>query len=125
MWLGTSFVDVGIQDLKNLRTQLYSAAEYFELAYTHDDQNNMWATSAVWLCVNLVIFSRLLPSLTLSVHVCRVVDTLKDYAIRALVNTVDHLGSVSYKVSDLLDEKLNEVSATESRVSRIEQVIRF
>uniref|UniRef100_A0A7C9E432 Uncharacterized protein n=1 Tax=Opuntia streptacantha TaxID=393608 RepID=A0A7C9E432_OPUST len=83
-----------LNDLKNLRTQLYSAAEYFELAYTHDDQNNI------------------------------VVDTLKDYAIRALVNTVDHLGSVSYKVSDLLDEKLKEVSATESRVSRIEQRLR-
>lgn len=25
-----------LQDLKNLRTQLYSAAEYFELSYTND-----------------------------------------------------------------------------------------
>ena len=52
----------------------------------------------------------------------RVVDTLKDYAIRALVNTVDHLGSVTYKVNDLLDEKVDEVSGTELRVSCIEQV---
>lgn len=53
---------------------------------------------------------------------CRVVETLKDYAIKALVNTVDHLGSVSYKVNDLLDEKVDEVSGTELRVSCIEQV---
>lgn len=50
------------------------------------------------------------------------VETLKDYAIKALVNTVDHLGSVTYKVNDLLDEKVDEVSGTELRVSCIEQV---
>lgn len=50
------------------------------------------------------------------------VETLKDYAIKALVNTVDHLGSVSYKVNDILDEKVDEVSGTELRVSCIEQV---
>ncbi|RXH95250.1 hypothetical protein DVH24_024934 [Malus domestica] len=73
-----------LKDLKNLRRQLYSAAEYFEL----------------------------------------VVETLKDYAIKALVNTVDHLGSVTYKVNDLFDEKVDEVSGTEFRVSCIEQRIR-
>ena len=52
----------------------------------------------------------------------RVVETLKDYAIKALVNTVDHLGSVSYKVNDIFDEKVEEVSGTEFRVSCIEQV---
>ena len=50
------------------------------------------------------------------------VETLKDYAVKALVNTVDHLGSVTYKVNDLLDEKVDEVSDTEHRVSCIEQV---
>ena len=55
-------------------------------------------------------------------YVCRVVETLKDYAIKALVNTVDHLGSVTYKVNDLLDEKVVEVSVAELRVSCIEQV---
>lgn len=49
-------------------------------------------------------------------------NTLKDYAVKALVNTVDHLGSVSYKVDDLLNEKVDEVSASEIRVSCIEQV---
>ncbi|KDP45550.1 hypothetical protein JCGZ_18175 [Jatropha curcas] len=83
-----------LKDLKNLRTQLYSAAEYFELSYTNDDQKQI------------------------------VVETLKDYAIKALVNTVDHLGSVTYKVNDLLDEKVDEVSGTEFRVSCIEQRLR-
>lgn len=50
-------------------------------------------------------------------------DTLKEYAIKAIVNTVDHLGSVTYKVNDLLDEKVDEVSGTELRVSCIEQVL--
>ncbi|KAF8376765.1 hypothetical protein HHK36_031566 [Tetracentron sinense] len=84
-----------LQDLKNLRTQLYSAAEYFELSYTNDDQKQI------------------------------VVDTLKEYAIKALVNTVDHLGSVTYKVNGLLDEKVDEVSITEFRVSCIEQRLRI
>ncbi|KAK3229657.1 hypothetical protein Dsin_001538 [Dipteronia sinensis] len=83
-----------LKDLKNLRTQLYSAAEYFELSYTNDDQKQI------------------------------VVETLKDYAIKALVNTVDHLGSVTYKVNDLLYEKVDEVSGTELRVSCIEQRLR-
>ncbi|XP_021280431.1 protein ABIL2-like [Herrania umbratica] len=83
-----------LKDLKNLRTQLYSAAEYFELSYTNDDQKQI------------------------------VVETLKDYAIKALVNTVDHLGSVTYKVNDLLDEKVDEVCGTELRVSCIEQRLR-
>ncbi|KAF8413333.1 hypothetical protein HHK36_001312 [Tetracentron sinense] len=83
-----------LKDLKNLRTQLYSAAEYFELSYTNDDQKQI------------------------------VVDTLKEYAIKALINTVDHLGSVTYKVNGLLDEKVDEVSITEFRVSCIEQRLR-
>jgi len=83
-----------LKDLKNLRAQLYSAAEYFELSYTNDDQKQI------------------------------VVDTLREYTIKALVNTVDHLGSVTYKVNDLLDEKVDEVSGTELRVSCIEQRLR-
>ncbi|KAH1255660.1 Protein ABIL2 [Glycine max] len=86
--------DDSLKDLKNLRAQLYSAAEYFELSYSNDDQKQI------------------------------VVETLKDYAIKALVNTVDHLGSVTYKVNDLLDEKVVEVSVAELRVSCIEQRIK-
>ncbi|KAL8199709.1 hypothetical protein R6Q57_013277, partial [Mikania cordata] len=84
----------GKRDLKNLRKQLYSAAEYFELSYTNDNQNQL------------------------------VVDTLKDYAIKALVNTVDHLGAVSYKVNNLIDQKVEEVSGAELQVSCIEQRLR-
>lgn len=80
-----------LKDLRNLRTQLYSAAEYFELSYTNDD------------------------------HKQTVVETLKDYAIKALINTVDHLGSVTYKVNDLLGEKVDELSVTELGVSCIQQ----
>ncbi|XP_027333076.1 protein ABIL2-like [Abrus precatorius] len=86
--------DDSLKDLKNLRTQLYSAAEYFELSYNNDDQKQI------------------------------VVETLKDYAIKALINTVDHLGSVTYKVNDLLDEKIVEASEAELRLSCIEQRIR-
>lgn len=49
-------------------------------------------------------------------------NTLKEYAIKALVNTVDHLGSVSFKVNSLLEEKVDELSGVEFRVSSIEQV---
>ncbi|KAK8586062.1 hypothetical protein V6N13_130588 [Hibiscus sabdariffa] len=83
-----------LKDLKNLRSQLYSAAEYFERYYTNEDEKQI------------------------------VVETLKDYTIKALVNTIDHLGSVTYKVNDLLDEKVEEVSGTEIRVSCIEQRLR-
>ncbi|RWW42446.1 hypothetical protein BHE74_00052008 [Ensete ventricosum] len=51
-----------------------------------------------------------------------VVNTLREYAIKAVVNTVDHLGSVSFKVAGLLEAKVDEVSGAESRVSCIEQV---
>ncbi|XP_010915983.1 probable protein ABIL3 isoform X2 [Elaeis guineensis] len=83
-----------LRDLKNMRSQLYSAAEYFELSYSNDDQKQM------------------------------VMNTLKDYALKALVNTVDHLGSVSYKVNNLLNKKVGEVSGTEFRVSCLEQILR-
>uniref|UniRef100_A0A6N2JZX1 CSN8/PSMD8/EIF3K domain-containing protein n=1 Tax=Salix viminalis TaxID=40686 RepID=A0A6N2JZX1_SALVM len=69
-----------LEDLKNLRKQLYSAADYFELAYYKEDQNKI------------------------------AVETLKDYAIKALVSTVDHLGSVADNTNRYLDQKIGEVS---------------
>jgi hypothetical protein len=53
----------------------------------------------------------------------RVVENLKDYAIKALINTVDHLGSVAYKVDRFLDQKIDEVSGMELRFSCSEQVL--
>lgn len=50
------------------------------------------------------------------------IETLKDYAVKAIVNTVDHLGSVTYKVNEFLDEKVDDVSGTELRVSCVEEV---
>lgn len=50
------------------------------------------------------------------------VETLKDYVIKAVINTVDHLGSVAYKVNGFLDDKVSEVSETELRLSSFEQV---
>lgn len=51
------------------------------------------------------------------------VETLKDYAIKAFINTVDHLGSVAHKVNEFLDEKIDDVSELEFRICCIEQVL--
>ncbi|CAH9058990.1 unnamed protein product [Cuscuta epithymum] len=83
-----------LKDLKDLRKQLYSAAEYFESTYFNDNEKET------------------------------VVNTLKDYAIKALLNTVDHLGSMTNKVNDLLVEKVDKVSETELRMSCIKQRLR-
>ncbi|XP_026460841.1 protein ABIL2-like [Papaver somniferum] len=83
-----------VKDLRNLRSQLYSAAEYFEAAYPNDKQKPI------------------------------LVSNLKDYTIKALVNTVDHLGSLTNRVNLLVDEKVDEVWATKLRVSCIEQRLR-
>ncbi|XP_059458600.1 protein ABIL1 [Corylus avellana] len=85
-----SFVKA-LQELKNLRPQLYSAAEYCEKSYLHSEQKQM------------------------------VLDNLKDYAVRALVNAVDHLGTVAYKLTDLLDQQALEVSTMELRISCLNQ----
>ncbi|KAF6993322.1 hypothetical protein CFC21_010234 [Triticum aestivum] len=80
-----------IKDLKALRPQLYSAAEYFELAYTQEGGKQA------------------------------VMSNLKEYAVKALINTVDHLGSISFKVSSLVDQKLDEVAEANLRASCIQQ----
>ncbi|CAK7348794.1 unnamed protein product [Dovyalis caffra] len=80
-----------LQELKNLRPQLYSAAEYCEKSYLHSEQKQT------------------------------VLDNLKDYAVRALVNAVDHLGTVAYKLTDLLEQQTLEVSTMEVKVSCLNQ----
>ncbi|KAE9463096.1 hypothetical protein C3L33_04995, partial [Rhododendron williamsianum] len=85
-----SFVKA-LQELKNLRPQLYSAAEYCEKSYLHSDQKQM------------------------------VLDNLKDYAVRTLINAVDHLGTVAYKLTDLLDQQSIDVSTMELKVSEDEK----
>ncbi|KAH7850340.1 hypothetical protein Vadar_031270 [Vaccinium darrowii] len=80
-----------LQELKNLRPQLYSAAEYCEKSYLRSEQKQM------------------------------VLDNLKDYAVRALVNAVDHLGTVAYKLTDLLDQQSIDVSTMELKVLCLNQ----
>ncbi|XP_052171312.1 protein ABIL1 [Diospyros lotus] len=80
-----------LQELKNLRPQLYSAAEYCEKSYLRSEQKQM------------------------------VLDNLKDYAVRALVNAVDHLGTVAYKLTDLLEQQTLDVSSMELKVSCLDQ----
>lgn len=80
-----------LQELKNLRPQLYSAAEYCEKSYLNSEQKQM------------------------------VLDNLKDYAVRALVNAVDHLGTVASKLTDLLDQQSSDVSTMELQVSCLNQ----
>uniref|UniRef100_A0A1D1ZIT0 Protein ABIL1 n=1 Tax=Anthurium amnicola TaxID=1678845 RepID=A0A1D1ZIT0_9ARAE len=87
-----SFVKA-LQELKNLRPQLYSAAEYCEKSYLHNEQKQM------------------------------VLDNLKDYAVRALVNAVDHLGTVAYKLTDLFEQQTGDVSTLELKVSYLNQQI--
>ncbi|VAI89163.1 unnamed protein product [Triticum turgidum subsp. durum] len=90
--MGETFIfSETIKDLKTLRLQLYSAAEYFELAYTQEDVKQA------------------------------VVSNLKEYAVKALVNTVDHLGSISFKVSSLVGQRFDEVAEANLRVSCIQQ----
>ncbi|KAJ6686494.1 PROTEIN ABIL4-RELATED [Salix purpurea] len=82
-----------LQELKNLRPQMYSAAEYCEKSYLHSEQKQM------------------------------VLDNLKDYAVRALVNAVDHLGTVAYKLTDLLEQQTLDVSTMEVKVSCLNQAL--
>ncbi|XP_062188784.1 probable protein ABIL3 [Phragmites australis] len=91
---GLLFSD-SLKDLRNLRSQLYSAAEYFEVFY----RNNS--------------------------HKSTIMASLKDYTVEALVSTVDHLGFVSYKVDNLVSEKADEVNETEFQVSSVEQRVRI
>lgn len=85
-----SFVNA-LQELKNLRPQLYSAAEYCEKSYLHSEQKQM------------------------------VLDNLKDYAVRALVNAVDHLGTVAFKLTDLLEQQTLDVSTMDLKVATLNQ----
>lgn len=60
--------------------------------------------------------------LTRSFVLSRVMRALKEYAVEAIVNAVDHLGSVSYQVNNLLDEEVDGVFLAESEISCAEQV---
>ncbi|NP_001149311.2 Probable protein ABIL1 [Zea mays] len=88
-----SFVKA-LQELKNLRPQLYSASEYCEKSYLRSEQKQV------------------------------VLDNMKDYAVRALVNAVDHLGTVAYKLTDLYEEQASEITTLELKVACLNQQVR-
>jgi hypothetical protein len=67
----------------------------------------------------LIVISSIFPML-LDI---RVLDNLKDYAVRALVNAVDHLGTVAYKLTDLYEQQASEVSTLELKVACLNQVL--
>ncbi|KAK9147355.1 hypothetical protein Scep_006112 [Stephania cephalantha] len=52
----------------------------------------------------------------------RVLDNLKDYAVRALVNAVDHLGTVAFKLTDLFEQQTSDVSDMELKVLSLNQL---
>ncbi|KAK4418583.1 protein ABIL1 [Sesamum alatum] len=85
-----SFV-TALQELKNLRPQLYSAAEYCEKSYLNSEEKQI------------------------------VLDNLKDYAVRALVNAIDHLGTVAYKMSDILEQQASEISSIDLKLTCLNQ----
>lgn len=83
----------GLEELRNVKEQLYSAAEHFEDSYYKNvDQKQM------------------------------LLESLKDYISKSVLKTIDHLGSVTHKVNNLLDEHVNQVvSTTNLRMSCIQQ----
>ncbi|RWR93177.1 protein ABIL1 isoform X1 [Cinnamomum micranthum f. kanehirae] len=80
-----------LQELKSLRPQLYSAAQYCEKSYLRNEEKQM------------------------------VLENLKDYAVRAIVNTIDHLGTVASKLNDLFEQQSLEISASEVKISCLSQ----
>ncbi|RRT46250.1 hypothetical protein GW17_00001785, partial [Ensete ventricosum] len=51
-----------------------------------------------------------------------VVDNLKEYGVRALVNVVDHLGTVAYKLTDLYEQQSSDIATVEQKISCLCQV---
>lgn len=52
----------------------------------------------------------------------RVLDNLKGYTVRALVNAVDHLGTVAYKLTDLFQHQSTDISNIGLKISCLDQV---
>ena len=94
------------------------------MACLHDVSYIKLACLCIVLCLDyLHPFSFRNATLFFVGYNVRVLDNLKDYAVRALVNAVDHLGTVAYKLTDLLEQQTVEVSTMELKVSCLNQVI--
>lgn len=74
---------------------MYSAAEYFESSHKKTGEDRSL-----------------------------MVGKLKDYIAVAIVNTIDHLGSVSFKLDDILKRRLDEITQANLSVLFIEQALR-
>ena len=66
-----------------------------------------------------------ISSLYIITFLFRVLDNLKDYTVKALVNAVDHLGTVASKLTDLFDHQNSDISTMEMRASCVSQVTKL
>lgn len=106
-----------------MRPQLYSAADYCEKSYLHSEQKQMYSKLHFKL---LYIFGfRSFDSYIYITFLLRVLDNLKDYTVKALVNAVDHLGTVASKLTDLFDQQNSDISTMELRASCVNQVTKL
>lgn len=76
--------------------------------------------SFLWTFFNDENFTWIGPFL--NIFLFRVVESVKDYTIKALINTVNHLGSIAFKVNNLVEEKFAEASQTGLQLTCLEQV---
>ena len=53
----------------------------------------------------------------------RVLDNLKDYSVKALVNAVDHLGTVAFKLNDLFSLQNEEIDDCQLATCAVAQVL--
>ncbi|CAL5397750.1 unnamed protein product [Camellia sinensis] len=119
-----------LQELKNLRPQLYSAAEYCEKSYLCSEQKESPILNDVddgnyrqmMVTITVVNYENHNNDHCLYLLIFRVLDNLKDYAVRALVNAVDHLGTVASKLTDLVEQQTSDVSAMALKVSCLNQI---
>lgn len=82
---------LALEELQSLRPQLYQAADYCEHQYLFGDNKQ------------------------------GVLDNLKDYSVKALVNAVDHLGTVAFKLNDLISLQNEEVDHCQLAASAVAQ----
>lgn len=83
-----------LQELRNVGPHLYSAAQYYEVAYLHSNEKKA------------------------------VIESLKDYSAKALVNALDHLGTVASQLNECLSLHTANISNMELRTTSITQRLR-
>eukprot|EP00250_Pteridium_aquilinum_P027139 c3428_g1_i1 orf=197-1066(+) len=82
---------LAVQELRDVRPHLYSAAQYYEVAHLHSN------------------------------HKKAVIESMKDYCAKALVNAVDHVGTVASQLNDSLSLCTAEISNVEVRTACVTQ----